>query len=162
MIHFLMNLALSDHCPESAMFLVLVADCQTTESSLVPVKRNPKPIKIENALKFIYTKKTINQIRQGIDRSVCWTLWENISEFFLPKRIWKFCGKSELLSSVQYSFRPEMSCIQAINKVIERLRAKLDLNYTGQACFMDLKKASGTLNHRNLLTKSEYYGLRDL
>ena len=40
------------------------------------------------------------------------------------------------------------------------MKAKIDPNYTGQACFLHLKKAFDTLDHGSFFTKLDYYGFR--
>ena len=52
------------------------------------------------------------------------------------------CDENELLSSAHYGFRPKLSCIDATNHGTEYMRAKIDLKYTGQPCFIDLRKYS--------------------
>ena len=48
-----------------------------------------------------------------------------------------------------------MSCVQAMAKVTEFLRRQIDDKLTGQACFIDLKRAFDTLNQENLLKHLE-------
>ena len=71
-----------------------------------------------------------------------------------------FCSKHKILTSAQFGFRPKMSCVQAIIRVTECLQEQIDKKMTGQACFIDLKKAFDTLNHEILLDKLENYGFR--
>ena len=54
-----------------------------------------------------------------------------------------------------------MLCVQAIVKVTEYLREKIDKKMTGQASFIDLKKAFDTLNYQILLQKLENYDFRE-
>ena len=51
-------------------------------------------------------------------------------------------------------------CIDAINEAIEYMRAKSDLNYTEQACFLDIKRIFDTLDHEILVTVLDYYDTR--
>ena len=62
----------------------------------------------------------------------------------------------KLLFFDQYSFRPKTCCIDAIDQEPEYMRAKIDPKNTGQDCFIDLKKASGTLDHGISLIKMDY------
>ena len=83
-----------------------------------------------------------------------------VFEKLLLKRMMSFCAKHKVLTSSQFGFRPKMSCVQAIVKITEYLREQIDKKMTGQACFIDLKKAFDTLNHDILLHKLEEYGFR--
>ena len=83
-----------------------------------------------------------------------------VFEKLLLKRMMSFCSKHKILTSAQFGFRPKMSCVQAIIRVTECLREQIDKKMTGQACFIDLKKAFDTLNHEILLNKLENYGFR--
>ena len=83
-----------------------------------------------------------------------------VFEKLLLKRMMSFCTKHKVLTSAQFGFRPKMSCVHAIVKVTEYIREQIDKKMTGQACFIDLKKAFDTLNHEILLKKLEKYGFR--
>ena len=77
--------------------------------------------------------------------------WKPINLLNSMRIFWKkFCDKNKLLSSAQYGFRAETSCIDAFNQVTEctdYMGAKLVLEYTGHARFIDLSKAFDTLDH---------------
>ena len=83
-----------------------------------------------------------------------------VFEKLLLKRMMSFCTKHKVLTSPQFGFRPEMSCVQAIVKVTEYIREQIDKKMTGQACIIDLKKAFDTLNQEILMQKLENYGFR--
>ena len=67
------------------------------------------------------------------------------------KRMTKFCNKYQLLSKSQYGFLEKHSCTYAIAHIRELMRQAIDKKYTGQACFLDLKKAFDSLYHSILL-----------
>ena len=71
-----------------------------------------------------------------------------------------FCTEHKILTSAQFGFRPKMSCVQAIVKVTESLRERIDKKMTGQPCFIDLKKTFDTLNPKILLQNLENYGFK--
>ena len=61
--------------------------------------------------------------------------------------------KNKLIASEQFGFRKKRSCVHAINTVTDYITEKNDKKSTGQACFIDLRKASDTLDHSILLKK---------
>ena len=66
-----------------------------------------------------------------------------------------FCTTNELLTPVQYGFRPKTSCTHAILSITEFMRQGIEKKVTGQAFFFDLQKAFDTLDHRTLMRKIE-------
>ena len=71
-----------------------------------------------------------------------------------------FHVKNQLLSFPQYGFGPKKSCNDSINHVTKFMRAKIDPEYTGRACFVDLQKVYDTLDHEIVFTELSYYGFR--
>ena len=58
----------------------------------------------------------------------------------------KIHSNENLLSSAQYGLRP-------INQVTEFFKAKIDLDNTGEACFMDLKERFDKTEHGVFIIK---------
>ena len=54
---------------------------------------------------------------------------------------------------MQYGFRNNMSCVDAIAAITEFIRTEKDKKAQGQACFIDLQKIFDTLDHDILLRK---------
>ena len=72
----------------------------------------------------------------------------------------KFRNKYQILSKSQYRFRQNDSCTYAIAHITELMRQAIDKGSTGQACFLDLKKALESLKHSILLRKVYILGFR--
>ena len=67
----------------------------------------------------------------------------------------------EILTSTQYGFRSKRSCVDAISTATtEYIRTEIDRKSIGQICFSDSQKTFDTLDHNNLLNKSEKDGFR--
>ena len=61
---------------------------------------------------------------------------------------------------MQYGFRNKMSCTDAIGAMTYFIRDVIDKKLTRQACFIDLKNAFDTIDHKKLWRKMEKLGLR--
>ena len=85
---------------------------------------------------------------------------DKLFEKLLYKRMLKFSKKENIRSPIQYGFRENRSCVDAINSVTEYIRNQIEAKMKGQACFIDLQKAFDTLDHGILLIKLEKYGFR--
>ena len=75
-------------------------------------------------------------------------------------RMIRFTEKNDLICPMQYGFRNNMSCVDAIAAITKFVRTEIDKKAQGQACFIDLQKAFDTLDHHLLLKKLENYGFR--
>ena len=54
---------------------------------------------------------------------------------------------------MQYGFRDEMSCTDAIAATTDYMRVMIDKILTGQACFIDLKKNFDTSGRTNFFER---------
>ena len=59
-----------------------------------------------------------------------------------------FCTTNELLTHVQYGFRPKPSCTHVILSKTEFLRKVIEKKDTGQAFFINLQKVFDNLDNK--------------
>jgi len=65
-----------------------------------------------------------------------------------------------ILSSAQYGFQQSHSTYTAMLDMYDRVSTSIEKNEFSIGLFIDLSKALNTLNHKILLYKLEYYGIR--
>ena len=85
-----------------------------------------------------------------------------VFEKLIFSRLIKFFMKFNIISENQFGFRPNRSCIHAVGKLTEYMREMIDRNQVGYSCFLDIKKAFDTIDHKILGTKLYKYGVRGL
>lgn len=78
----------------------------------------------------------------------------------MHKRLLNFMEKHDLLYQSQYGFRENHSTIMAVLELINKTIDSLDSKESVIAIFLDLSKAFDTINHKILLSKLAYYGVR--
>ena len=86
--------------------------------------------------------------------------FSKILEKLFNNRLEKFLNKNQILSNTQYGFRENMSTSLALMELIEDITQSLDERKHTIGVFIDLKKAFDTIDHKILLKKLYYYGLR--
>ena len=79
-------------------------------------------------------------------------------EKVFDKRKSKFVDKYHLLDECQYGFRKGYSSTMALMDFLEGITTSLDNKETTIGVFIDMKKASDTINHEILLNKLFHYG----
>ena len=78
------------------------------------------------------------------------------------KRLSNFLDINNLIYSLRFGFRPKNLTTNALINLTESIRQTLDEGSFGCGMFVDLQKAFDTADHKILLHKLEYYGIRGI
>ena len=76
-------------------------------------------------------------------------------------QLYDYFKDNKLLYNGQYGFRRDHSTELATMELIDRALSEIDRKNCAIAVFMDLSKAFDTLDHKILIKKIHYYGVRD-
>ena len=85
--------------------------------------------------------------------------FSKILEKLYSDRLDSFLLKYNILSPSQYGFRSNMSTSHALIELVEEITASLVNNKYAIGIFVDLKKASDTVNHNILAKQLYFYGI---
>jgi len=85
-----------------------------------------------------------------------------IFEKIIYKRVINFLNKNNILTANQFGFRSGHSTTLAVLNVIEKLYEHLDESETAIGVYLDIQKAFDCVDHKILLNKLQYYGIRGL
>ena len=77
-------------------------------------------------------------------------------------RIDEFIKQNEIIYKYQFGFRSGYSTNHALLSIIEEIRSNLDKKTFSCGVFVDLEKAFDTVNHKILLEKLKFYGIKGL
>ena len=76
------------------------------------------------------------------------------------KRVYQFLTENNIIYDLQFGFRQDFSTVHALINLTEIIRQTLDEGYIGCGIFVDLQKASDTVDHDILQAKRNHYGIR--
>ena len=89
-------------------------------------------------------------------------LFYKILEIFFNNRLESFIEKNCILSECQYGFRNSRSTYMVLMELIENICESIDKKKYVMGIFIDLKKASYTIEHNILLKELYHYGIRGI
>ena len=81
-------------------------------------------------------------------------------ERIMYNRVEKFIKENNIIYNNQFGFRKQYSTNHALLSIIEEIRTNLDNKKYSCGIFVDLEKAFDTVNHKILLSKLDYYGIK--
>ena len=85
-----------------------------------------------------------------------------IIEKIIHQRLNKFLEQTNCFYNLRFGFCLNLSTNNTLLSIIENIQTDLDKGDFAIGIFIDLKKASVTVDHDILLKKLEYYGVRGL
>ena len=77
-------------------------------------------------------------------------------------RMHKFLEDFNCIYELQFGFRAKHSTNHALIDITEKVKSALDNKIHACGIFVDLQKAFHTVNHKILLDKLSYYGIRGI
>jgi retron-type reverse transcriptase len=90
------------------------------------------------------------------------TCFAQLLEKLMYKRLIKYVEKKNILSDHQYGFRKNRSTELAIIELVNKMTKEIDHGKYTIGIFLDLSKAFDTIDHKILISKLEYYGIRGI
>jgi len=90
------------------------------------------------------------------------SVFNKLLENVVYKRVYNFLTKNNVLYKHQYGFRKNYSTSLALLEVVDSCYRNLDVNKKVLGIYFDLQKAFDTVDHKILLSKLFYYGIREV
>ena len=80
-------------------------------------------------------------------------VFTKVFEKVMYKHLINFIDKNDILYKYQFGFRKQHSTNHDVITLVEKITTALDKDKIVVGCFLDLKKAFDTVNHRILISK---------
>ena len=90
------------------------------------------------------------------------SLFSKILERLMYNRLLEFLNKHNISNKYQFGFRNMHSTFMALITLLENLRNALDRGNCAIGIFLDFQKSFDTVNHKILLGKLNFYGIRGI
>ena len=90
------------------------------------------------------------------------TCFTKILEKRMDKRLIKCVEKTNILTDYQYGFRKNRSTELAMIELVNRITEQIDKGKYTIGIFLDLSKAFDTIDHKIIMDKLNYYGIRGI
>jgi len=87
-------------------------------------------------------------------------IFSKILEKIMHKRLIDYLNHMNILTDKQFGFREKYSTSMALLNIIDKISDEIDKKKLSLGVFIDLSKAFDTINHKILLNKLYYYGIR--
>ena len=87
-------------------------------------------------------------------------IFSEIFEKLVYKQLYTYFEQNNILYEHQYGFRKHKSTVQALLNHMQFMYDSIDSGNFVISVFLDFKKAFDTVDHKILLSKLDFYGIR--
>ena len=118
------------------------------------------PSKLKNAKVTPIHKSGPNNIPKNYRPISKLSVFSKIFELLMKQHLMHYLENKNILNPLQFGFRRNHSTFQALNLFSSTIYSSLDAGLSVLSIFIDFSKAFDTVNHKILLDKMHYYGIR--